>query len=108
MDQDEEEQPGRAPPAPEVLPACGRQQHGGQGGQEGLAGHYRYHTMLANVVVVVCHTNVQVAGGSVTKVAHLLVTPRVRREVRAHFGCRGAQGGELEDQVKLLIVFSEL
>ena len=55
--------------------------------------------MLCNVVVVVCHTDIQVAGGSVTKVAHLLVTPRVRREVRAHFGCRGAQGGELEDQV---------
>ena len=48
------------------------------------------------------------AGGSVTKVAHLLVTPRVRREVRAHFGCRDAQGGELEDQVELLIVFTKL
>ena len=57
--------------------------------------------MLGNVVVVVYHTDVQVAGGSVSKVTHLLVTPRVRREVRAHFGCRGAQGGELEDQVEL-------
>ena len=46
----------------------------------------------------------QVAGGSVTKVSHLLVTPRVRREVRAHFGCRGAQGGELEDQVRSALV----
>ena len=49
--------------------------------------------MLGNVVVVSRHTDVQVAGGSVTKVSHLLVTPRVRREVRAYFGCRGAQGG---------------
>ena len=87
IDQDEEEQPGRAPPAPEVLPARGGQQHGGQGGQGGLAGHFN---MLGNVVVASRHTDVQVAGGSVTKVSHLLVTPRVRREVGAHFGCRGA------------------
>ena len=60
--------------------------------------------MLGNVVVASRHTGAQVAGGSVTKVSHLLVTPRLRREVRAHFGCRGAQGGELEDQVRSALV----
>ena len=34
----------------------------------------------------------------VNKTAHLLVTPRVRREVRRHFKCSSLEGGELEDQ----------
>ena len=34
----------------------------------------------------------------VNKTAHLLVTPRVRREVRRHFKCPTLEGGELEDQ----------
>jgi hypothetical protein len=28
----------------------------------------------------------------------MIVTPRVRAEVRAHFGCRDLEGAELEDQ----------
>ena len=34
----------------------------------------------------------------VNKTAHLLVTPRVRREVQRHFKCSSLEGGELEDQ----------
>ena len=34
----------------------------------------------------------------VNKTAHMLVTPRVRREVRRHFKCPALEGGELEDQ----------
>ena len=34
----------------------------------------------------------------VNKTTHLLVTPRVRREVRRHFKCPSLEGGELEDQ----------
>ena len=34
----------------------------------------------------------------VNRTAHLLVTPRVRREVRRHFKCAILEGGELEDQ----------
>ena len=34
----------------------------------------------------------------VNKTAHMLVTPRVRREVRRHFKCSALEGGELEDQ----------
>ena len=37
-------------------------------------------------------------GGTINKPVHVLVTPRVRREVRNHFRCRDLEGGELEDQ----------
>ncbi|KAK7869707.1 hypothetical protein R5R35_011777 [Gryllus longicercus] len=39
-----------------------------------------------------------VAGGRVQRHVQLLVTPRVVREVRAHFACDALEGAELEDQ----------
>ena len=40
----------------------------------------------------------KVRGGVMEKVTQLLVTPRVVREVRSHFGCPTLEGAELEDQ----------
>ena len=40
----------------------------------------------------------KVRGGVMEKVTQLLVTPRVVREVRSHFGCATLEGAELEDQ----------
>jgi len=39
-----------------------------------------------------------VRGGRMLRTVHLMVTPRVVREVRDHFGCPTLEGAELEDQ----------
>lgn len=39
-----------------------------------------------------------VRGGVKQRTVHLVVTPAVRREVRAHFNCPDLEGAELEDQ----------
>ena len=46
----------------------------------------------------------KVRKGMMKKMTHLVVTPRVVREVRAHFDCPILEGAELEDQVKINIV----
>ena len=62
--------------------------------------HRKYYLHVADNTTVarVERRDWQVAGGVVTKTLHMLVTPRVRREVRRHFSCRTLEGGELEDQ----------
>ena len=37
--------------------------------------------------------------GTIPRDFNLLVTPRVKEEVRNHFGCDDLEGAELEDQV---------
>jgi hypothetical protein len=41
-----------------------------------------------------------VRSGVKQRKVHLIVTPAVVREVRAHFDCPDLEGAELEDQVK--------
>lgn len=40
----------------------------------------------------------RVRGGTVARTINMVVTPRVRAEVRAHFNCSELEGAELEDQ----------
>ena len=40
----------------------------------------------------------KVRGGYTTKDVQVVVTPRVREEVRKHYGCDSLSGAELEDQ----------
>ena len=40
-----------------------------------------------------------VYSGTIPRDFNLLVTPRVKEEVRNHFGCDDLEGAELEDQV---------
>ncbi len=42
-----------------------------------------------------------VRGGVKQRTVHLVVTPAVVREARAHFNCPDLEGAELEDQVGL-------
>ena len=44
--------------------------------------------------------NWEVRKGRMRRTVHMLVTPRVREEVRRHFNCSALEGAELEDQVK--------
>ena len=62
--------------------------------------HPRYLLYLADPATVrrVERTGWEVAGGTISRMVTLLATPAVRREVGRHFGCDGAEGGELEDQ----------
>ena len=49
----------------------------------------------------------KVRKGMMKKMTHLVVTPRVVREVRTHFDCPTLEGAELEDQVKITVVDRE-
>ena len=40
----------------------------------------------------------KVHGGVIEKEVQIVVTPRVREEVRKHYGCDDLEGAELEDQ----------
>ena len=40
----------------------------------------------------------RVHGGTIEKEVQVVVTPRVREEVRKHYGCDDLSGAELEDQ----------
>ena len=42
-----------------------------------------------------------VYSGTMSRDFNLLVTPKVKEEVRTHFGCADLEGAELEDQVVL-------
>ena len=67
-------------------------QHSEEGGEGWMGGCWGSGGPLASTHVsysTLCQVN---------KTAHLLVTPRVRREVRRHFKCPTLEGGELEDQ----------
>ena len=44
--------------------------------------------------------NWEVRKGRMRRTVHMLVTPRVREEVRRHFNCSALEGAELEDRVK--------
>ena len=46
----------------------------------------------------------KVRKGMMKKMTHLVVTPRVVREVRRHFDCPTLEGAELEDQVTDVIL----
>ena len=49
----------------------------------------------------------KVRKGMMKKMTHLVVTPRVVREVRTHFDCPTLEGAELEDQVQITNVVRE-
>eukprot|EP00090_Calanus_glacialis_P017323 TRINITY_DN26991_c0_g1_i1.p1 TRINITY_DN26991_c0_g1~~TRINITY_DN26991_c0_g1_i1.p1 ORF type:complete len:386 (+),score=61.60 TRINITY_DN26991_c0_g1_i1:23-1159(+) len=70
----------------------------GRSGKPPLHGKYFLYVASNSTVKRVERKNWQVATGNVTKRVHMLVTPRVRREVRRHFKCNSLEGGELEDQ----------
>lgn len=40
----------------------------------------------------------KIRGGTIKKEVQVVVTPRVREEVRKHYGCETLSGAELEDQ----------
>ena len=67
-------------------------------GKPPLHGKYFLYVAANTTVKRVERKNWQIAGGNMTKNIHMLVTPRVRREVRRHFKCKSLEGGELEDQ----------
>uniref|UniRef100_T1JG38 Leishmanolysin-like peptidase n=1 Tax=Strigamia maritima TaxID=126957 RepID=T1JG38_STRMM len=50
------------------------------------------------VIRTVTRKNWRVRGGTVQKTVHMIVTPRVQKEVRRHFNCPTLEGAELEDQ----------
>ncbi|XP_032455411.1 leishmanolysin-like peptidase isoform X4 [Nasonia vitripennis] len=56
------------------------------------------HQWSENTIRTVIRHSWQVHGGSVRRAMQMIVTPRVRAEVRAHFDCRDLEGAELEDQ----------
>ena len=46
--------------------------------------------------------------GTIPRDFNLLVTPKVKEEVRNHFGCNELEGAELEDQVIRAFEFSNM
>ncbi|ELU01743.1 hypothetical protein CAPTEDRAFT_106683, partial [Capitella teleta] len=51
-----------------------------------------------DVVKTVVRDDWAVRDGVISKKFHMVVTPRVKEEVRLHFGCDDLEGAELEDQ----------
>ncbi|XP_033218855.1 leishmanolysin-like peptidase isoform X2 [Belonocnema kinseyi] len=56
------------------------------------------HQWSENTIKTVIRQNWQVRGATVERPMQMIVTPRVREEVRAHFNCKLLEGAELEDQ----------
>ena len=56
------------------------------------------HQWSENTIKTVIRQNWQVRGTTVERPMQMIVTPRVREEVRAHFNCNLLEGAELEDQ----------
>lgn len=56
------------------------------------------HQWSENTIKTIVRPQWHVRGGSVERSMQMIVTPRVREEVRAHFNCPNLEGAELEDQ----------
>lgn len=56
------------------------------------------HKWSNSTIRKVTRENWSVKGGVIKRVVDMMVTPRVVREVRNHFGCDELEGAELEDQ----------
>ncbi|XP_012221592.2 leishmanolysin-like peptidase [Linepithema humile] len=56
------------------------------------------HQWSENTIKTVVRPRWQVHGGYVERTMQMIVTPRVRAEVQAHFNCSQLEGAELEDQ----------
>ncbi|XP_024887665.1 leishmanolysin-like peptidase [Temnothorax curvispinosus] len=56
------------------------------------------HQWSENTIKTVVRPRWQVHGGYVERTMQMIVTPRVRAEVQAHFNCPELEGAELEDQ----------
>ncbi|XP_014219740.1 leishmanolysin-like peptidase isoform X2 [Copidosoma floridanum] len=56
------------------------------------------HQWSDNTIRTVIRHSWQVHGGSMRRSMQMIVTPRVKAEVRAHFNCPDLEGAELEDQ----------
>ncbi|XP_055381355.1 leishmanolysin-like peptidase [Condylostylus longicornis] len=56
------------------------------------------HQWSDKTIRKVVRTNWAVRGGYVNKTLDVMVTPKVRKEVRKHFNCPELEGAELEDQ----------
>ncbi|KAK0159574.1 hypothetical protein PV327_010670 [Microctonus hyperodae] len=56
------------------------------------------HQWSESTIKTVVRPQWQVHGGTVERSMQMIVTPRVREEVRAHFKCSYLEGAELEDQ----------
>lgn len=56
------------------------------------------HQWSENTIRTVIRPYWQVHGGYVERSIQMIVTPRVRAEVQAHFNCPELEGAELEDQ----------
>nr|XP_034194018.1 leishmanolysin-like peptidase [Osmia lignaria] len=56
------------------------------------------HQWSENTIKTVVRSSWQVHDGYVERTMQIIVTPKVRAEVRAHFNCPELEGAELEDQ----------
>jgi len=56
------------------------------------------HQWSENTIKTVVRPRWQVHDGYVERTMQMIVTPRVRAEVQAHFNCPELEGAELEDQ----------
>ncbi|KPJ00507.1 Leishmanolysin-like peptidase, partial [Papilio xuthus] len=56
------------------------------------------HKWSSRVVKNVTRRNWMIRGGYMSRTFHMIVTPRVVKEVREHFNCSDLEGAELEDQ----------
>ncbi|ESP02771.1 hypothetical protein LOTGIDRAFT_212290 [Lottia gigantea] len=58
----------------------------------------RMYKWSANVVKTIRRPDWRLPSGTITKTVRMIVTPKVREEVRRHFNCSTLEGAELEDQ----------
>ncbi|XP_013144532.1 PREDICTED: leishmanolysin-like peptidase isoform X2 [Papilio polytes] len=56
------------------------------------------HKWSSRVVKNITRRNWMIRGGYMSRTFHMIVTPRVVKEVREHFNCSDLEGAELEDQ----------
>ncbi|CAG4999932.1 unnamed protein product [Parnassius apollo] len=56
------------------------------------------HKWSSRVVKNITRKNWMIRGGYMERTFHMIVTPRVVKEVREHFNCSKLEGAELEDQ----------
>lgn len=82
-----------------------REEEGGRGKKEEEGSnnlpHVRRlqtHQWSESTIKTVTRPYWQVHGGYVERSMQMIVTPRVRAEVQAHFNCPDLEGAELEDQ----------
>ncbi|XP_045109228.1 leishmanolysin-like peptidase isoform X1 [Portunus trituberculatus] len=76
------------------LPLTNRTENGKPALNEALQARQWSERVIQRVV----RSDWQVRGGKTVKEMNLVVTPRVREEVRRHFNCPDLEGAELEDQ----------